>query len=572
MKKDAIKNLYDLQQLQENVEKNAETIAYDAFRKIVTPGQIKSIMSPKSSRVSWSAEDISSAIALRSVSARAYNYLRTVKNIPLPCVQSLRNWSAHFNVKPGILKDVMQIMQSKGRDLSTIDKLTVLSFDEMYISNKVDLERREQKIYGPHKKCQFVMARGLIGNWRQPIFYSFDQPMTKEMLLEVIRCLQETSYTVVASDLGSTNACLWKSMNIGVKIPTNKNSKIIEKPDEEKRCNFFHLSDKNLKVFVFADIPHMIKLARNHLFDSGFIVDGQLINRHFKELVLNSRDLKIAFNLSRLHLDVKGNQRQNVKLAAQIFSHRNAKAIEYCGKQRFLSNNNWQIMSKFLSLFNDWFDVFNCHSKFGKHSGLCAYGVDLQNQNIILDQMDELVSNMRTPKKSTLLPFPKGILLSNQSLRQLLQHVKEEYSTDTLTIEFIITRRLNQDILENFFSYIRAMGYANDHPSPVEVQHRLKGYILGKHSEYALSIKNNTENDLTSVSFMDIEDVYEDASYISDSLDLQEDADLIEEANMFMQVNNDETFTVNESHEEEIDEEDEGILINTTMTDCKFLF
>jgi len=140
-----------------------------------------------------------------------------------------------------------------------------------------------------------------------------------------------------------------------------------------------------------------------------------------EELVaLNSCDLKIAFNLSRLHLDVKGSQRQSVKLAAQVFSRRNAKAIEYCEKQKFFLHNNWQVMSKVLNFLNDWFDLFNCQSKFGKHSGLRAYGVDFQKQNIILDQTDELVSNMRTPKRSTLLPFQKGILLSNHSLTQLL--------------------------------------------------------------------------------------------------------------------------------------------------------
>jgi len=66
--------------------------------------------------------------------------------------------------------------------LSITDKLAVLTFDEVYISNKVDLERREQKIYGPHKSCQFVMIRGVFGNWKQPIFYEFSQQMTKSIL------------------------------------------------------------------------------------------------------------------------------------------------------------------------------------------------------------------------------------------------------------------------------------------------------------------------------------------------------------------------------------------------------
>jgi len=43
-----------------------------------------------------------------------------------------------------------------------IEKLIILFFDEVYISNKIDLERREQKIYGPHKTSQFIMAQNLI--------------------------------------------------------------------------------------------------------------------------------------------------------------------------------------------------------------------------------------------------------------------------------------------------------------------------------------------------------------------------------------------------------------------------
>ncbi|CAL1671746.1 unnamed protein product [Lasius platythorax] len=69
LKKDAIKNLHEFQQLQKNVEKNAETIAFNALRMVFTSGQIKRIMSSNNSRVTWSAEDISSAIALRLVSA-----------------------------------------------------------------------------------------------------------------------------------------------------------------------------------------------------------------------------------------------------------------------------------------------------------------------------------------------------------------------------------------------------------------------------------------------------------------------------------------------------------------------
>lgn len=84
------------------------------------------------------------SIALRLLSPKAYTYLRNVKKIPLPCAATLHNWVASFNVAPGILINVIKILIDKGNNLSTTEKLTVITFDEIYISNKVDLERREQ--------------------------------------------------------------------------------------------------------------------------------------------------------------------------------------------------------------------------------------------------------------------------------------------------------------------------------------------------------------------------------------------------------------------------------------------
>ncbi|CAL1680931.1 unnamed protein product [Lasius platythorax] len=88
------------------------------------------------SRIKWSAEDITSAIALRSISPKAYRYLRNIKKMPLPCATTLNNWGATFSIPPGILTDVLHIMKEKEQNLCTEDKLTVLTFDELYISKK----------------------------------------------------------------------------------------------------------------------------------------------------------------------------------------------------------------------------------------------------------------------------------------------------------------------------------------------------------------------------------------------------------------------------------------------------
>lgn len=84
-----------------------DKVPIHVLQKVFTAGQIKLLMSSNTNtRIKWSAEDITSAIALRSISPKAYRYLRNVKEMPLPCMSTLNNWGATFNIPPGILTDV----------------------------------------------------------------------------------------------------------------------------------------------------------------------------------------------------------------------------------------------------------------------------------------------------------------------------------------------------------------------------------------------------------------------------------------------------------------------------------
>lgn len=90
------------------------------------------------------------------------------------------------------------------------------------------------------------------------------------------------------------------------------------------------------------------------------------------------------------------------------------------------------------------------------------------------------------------------------------------------------------------------MGSPNDHPSPVELKNRLKWYILGKHSEYALSANANAESDSSSVPFIHLEDIS----------DLAEN-DVDEEAVLFRLNDSEKTFEVEEQEKEMGEEEND---------------
>jgi len=49
-----------------------------------TPTQIEQILQPTKKIYKWTPEDISSAMTLRSISPKAYRYLRNKKRFPLP--------------------------------------------------------------------------------------------------------------------------------------------------------------------------------------------------------------------------------------------------------------------------------------------------------------------------------------------------------------------------------------------------------------------------------------------------------------------------------------------------------
>lgn len=46
--------------------------------------------------------------------------------------------------------------------MNTNDKLTVISFDETYVSKRICFEKKNEQVIGPHKCVQTVVARGII--------------------------------------------------------------------------------------------------------------------------------------------------------------------------------------------------------------------------------------------------------------------------------------------------------------------------------------------------------------------------------------------------------------------------
>ena len=239
-----------------------------------------------------------------------------------------------------------------------------------------------------------------------------------------------------------------------------------------RKLNYFfeNPADKSRNVYIFPDVPHMMKLARNHLFDKGFLVPdkyGKLIyfsrSDYEKLMACDSvdplSDFKICHKLTTNHLYCKGNMRQNVALATQIFSKTCAKAFLQNDVRRGVKDGiqNAEAKHDATMIFDEYFDVMNSGSLAHKKALSCALGnrYVVERQFQVLRNMEQFLNtfmiNGKAPDAAE-LPWIQGIRISIKSTRALYIDVVKKGN-----FSFLKTKSLNQDCVENLFSRIRGM-------------------------------------------------------------------------------------------------------------------
>ena len=171
-------------------------------------------------------------------------------------------------------------------------------------------------------------------------------------------------------------------------------------------------------------------------------------------------------------------------LATQLLSEHVAAAAELYLPHRASE-------ARAIRVFDRWFDVSNSRAKCDVKPERCAFGAqpDAERaQRSALTSMEALIRGVtKIPKnkgdsdtrptkrrRTTVkkLPFQDGIIRNCRSLPGLLSDVRQ------LGVTYIKTARLNQDLVENCFSQMRAMGGANPHPNAVEAQTRLRFLMM----------------------------------------------------------------------------------------------
>ncbi|KAJ6647046.1 Transposable element P transposase, partial [Pseudolycoriella hygida] len=218
------------------------------------------------------------------------------------------------------------------------------------------------------------------------------------------------------------------------------------------------------------------------------LYNGTELNQYrIRQLLESNTEISPLYKLSLHHLEVKGAERQCVRLASELFSHTVAESV----RRNFPKDAVAHKLADFIELVNNWFDIMNSYTPNGI-AYKAPYGKDLEEQNRVLDEMYWTIKTMKCFNKKgelqeSLQISQKGILMSITSIKGLRKEMEEKFK-----FRFILTHRTNQDFEENFFSQIRGRNGPIDHPSPVECLYTIKAIILGKNPGIGRHLHSNT--------------------------------------------------------------------------------
>ena len=160
-------------------------------------------------------------------------------------------------VTRGYLWSVSELMKIKAMDLTELERIIVLSFDEVHLTSDISYDITTDSIIGPHSKVEVGLARGLFKNYKIPIYYKFHR---KGIVLEpddfqkIITDLQNEGYHVMGMvcDNARTNQKLARLLGVTEETP------------------FFKNPSKPGNIYWLYDACHLLKLIRSYLIDEGF--------------------------------------------------------------------------------------------------------------------------------------------------------------------------------------------------------------------------------------------------------------------------------------------------------------
>lgn len=439
-------------------------------------------------------------LSLHAKSPAAYKELRDSGILVLPSQRTLRDYRNFFKPKPGFNSENIDRLNELSRDYFGIQRYVVLSFDEMKIQSKLVFDKRSSELIGfvdlgednvneaftstteLASHALAFLVRGVATDLKYTLAYFLTKDVTSYQLMSLFWkavCVLELACNLwicaAVSDGASPNRRFYE---LHADIADNSNEEIVH-----ATINLFCPSRK---IFFFSDAPHLVKTARNCLFNSGsgkrtrhlWNNNNYLLWEHIAKLYFFDLDCGLH-QLPKLtvdHIELKSFSKMKVSLATQVMSKTVSLALK-----RYYTEGEADETAKLCEMINDFFDCLNVRS-FHEHERkrnplLAPYRSNTDPrfewlENVFLRYLADWLSSTQS-RAGTFTPDQRAqMFLSTQTHKGLQITVKSVVQLTKFLLgegfQAVLTERFCQDDVEEYFGYQRAQGRRSDNPTAAD--------------------------------------------------------------------------------------------------------
>jgi hypothetical protein len=321
-------------------------------------------------------------LSLHSKSPSAYRELASSGVLVLPSERTLRDYRNFFKPKPGFNEEKVTQLQDQTSQLFDVQRYVVLSFDEMKIQSNLVFDKHSNELIGfvdlgdedvnvaafdsPTTIASHVLAfmvRGVASDLKYILGYFSTENITSYQLMplfwkavSVLELACNLWVCAAVSDGASPNRKFFE-LHAGLVGKEYKDDFVYRTINLFAPYRF---------IYFFSDAPHLLKTARNCLFNSGIgkhtrlMWNGQdMLWSHIAALYYADleQDLHQLPKLTIDHINLTSFSKMKVNLAAQVLSNTVATAL-----RRHYPSGETEETAKFCEMVNKFFDCLNVRS------------------------------------------------------------------------------------------------------------------------------------------------------------------------------------------------------------------
>ena len=342
--------------------------------------QIKLLQSTKMGR-RYHPQIIRFALSIHSKSPSAYRELRDSGALVLPSERVRRDYKNYFKPKAGINKENVESLREKASSFSPRQRYIAIIMDEMKIQSNLVFDKVSGDLIGfidlgdpmtnfacltdedpVASHALAFLVRGLCTDLKHIIAYFFTGNVTSFQLMPLF-------WRTVSVLEMSLKLHVCAAVNDGAS-PNRKFFRLHSKMAKGMECDVVYKTPNiyapSQFIFFFPDSPHLLKTARNCLYNSGsgsrsgmmWNQGHYLLFRHIADLFYSDQEfaLHILPKLSLDHISLTPYSKMKVNLAVQVLSKSVAIALRETGQE------DVKATAEFCEMMNGFFDCTNVRS------------------------------------------------------------------------------------------------------------------------------------------------------------------------------------------------------------------